>query len=322
MTDTPTIADIRAARERIAPHVIRTPLVPSPNLSAELGRRVSLKLEFLQPTESFKVRGAWNKILELDEAARGRGIVAVSGGNHAKAVAHVAGSAGVRAVVCMPESAPAASVAYTRALGAEARLFPTIAEAFAHAAQLAADGMTYVHPFDDPTVVAGQGTLGLELLEDAPDATDVVISIGGGGLIGGCALAMKSLRPGLRVWGVETEGADAMRRALDAGEVVPLPAITSIASTLGAPAVSPSTLALAQRYVDDVLTIPDAEAVADMALLLERAHLLVEPAAAVTLSAARRLGHHIPAEAHVVLVLCGASVSPADLRGWRERFKV
>lgn len=317
-----SIADIWAARQRIAPHVIRTPLVPSPNLSAALGRRVSLKLEFMQATESFKVRGAWNKILQLDAAARERGIVAVSGGNHAKAVAAVAGAAGVRAVICMPESAPAASVAYTRAGGAEARLFPTIAEAFAHAGQLAAEGMTYVHPFADPVVVAGQGTVGPEILEDAPDATDVVISIGGGGLIGGIGMALKTLRPQVRVWGVETVGADAMRRALDAGEVVQLPAITSIASTLGAPAVSPLTLDLVRGYVDDVLTVPDAEAVADTRLVLEQAHMLVEPAAACTLSAARRLGERIPADAHLVLVLCGASVGPADLQGWRERFNV
>lgn len=322
MSDPLTIADIWAARARIAPHVVRTPLVASPNLSAALGRRVSLKLEFMQLTESFKARGAWNKILQLDEAARARGIVAVSGGNHAKAVASVAGAAGVRAVICMPESAPAASVAYTRARGAEVRLFPAVAAAFEHAAQLAADGMTYVHPFDDPAVAAGQGTVGLEILDDAPDVTDVVISIGGGGLIGGCALALKTLRPELRVWGAETVGADAMRRALDAGEVVQLPAITSIASTLGAPAVSPSTLELARRYVDDVIVAPDAEAVADMQLLLEQAHMLVEPAAAVTVSAARRLGERIPADAHLVLVLCGASVSLADLQGWRERFNV
>jgi threonine dehydratase len=322
MSDTLAIADIWAARQRIAPHIVRTPLVPSPNLSAALGRRISIKLEFMQATESFKVRGAWNKILQLDAAARERGIVAVSGGNHAKAVASVAGAAGVRAVICMPESAPAASVAYTRGLGAEVRLFAAIAEAFAHAAQLAAEGMTYVHPFADPTVVAGQGTIGPEILEDAPDASDVVISIGGGGLIGGIGLALKTLRPALRVWGVETAGADAMRRALDAGAVVQMPAITSIASTLGAPAASPLTLALAQRYVDDVLVVPDAEAVADMQLLLEQARLLVEPAAAVTLSAVRRLGERIPAEAHVVLVLCGASVGPADLAGWRARFNV
>lgn len=322
MNHTLSIADIWAARGRIAPHVIRTPLVPSPNLSAALGRRVSLKLEFLQATESFKVRGAWNKLLQLDAAARERGIVAVSGGNHAKAVANVAGGAGVRAVVCMPESAPAASVATTRALGAEVWLFATIAAAFAHAGQLASEGMTYVHPFDDPAVVAGQGTLGLELLEDAPDATDVVISIGGGGLIGGAGLALKTLKPALRLWGVETEGADAMRRALDAGTVVQMPAITSIAATLGAPAASPLTLELARRYVDDVLVVPDAVAVADMQLLLEQARMLVEPAAAVTLSAARRLGERIPADAHLVLVLCGASVALDDLRQWRERFNV
>lgn len=317
-----TIADIWAARDRIGPHVIRTPLVPSPNLSAALGRRVSIKLEFLQPTESFKVRGATNKLLQLDPAARERGIVAVSGGNHAKAVAYVASRVGVRAVICMPESAPAASVAYTRSLGAEVLLFPAVAEAFDHAGRLAEEGLTYVHPFADPTVVAGQGTIGLEILEDAPDATDVVISIGGGGLIGGIGLALKTLHPQLRLWGVETAGAETMRRALDAGAVVQMPGITSIASTLGAPAVSPLTLDLVQRYVDDVLTVPDAEAVADMQLLLEQARLLVEPAAACTISATRRLGERIPADGHLVLLLCGASVSPDDLRAWRERFNV
>ena len=229
------IADIRAAAERVAPHVLRTPTLPSPGLTAHLGVPVTLKLELLQRTGSFKARGAFAKILSLDAAERAAGIVAVSGGNHGIAVADAAGALGVAATVVMPESAPARSVALARAAGADVRLTPTMDGAFALLAELVAAGATLVHPFDDPVVVAAQGTAGLEFATDAPTVTDVLVSIGGGGLIAGVATAFRALAPHVRVWGVETEGADAMTRALAAGEPVATP-LSSIVTTLSAPA--------------------------------------------------------------------------------------
>ncbi len=196
---------------------------------------MSLKLECLQKTGSFKPRGAFNKMLTLSSEERGRGVVAVSGGNHAQGVAYAAQQLGHRAVICMPRTTPANYLEATRGYGAEIVLTPDIASAFARAQELQADGMTLVHPFDDPLVAAGQGTIGLEIHEDAPDATHVFISIGGGGLLAGVATALRGQNPKVQIIGVETEGADAMTRALAAGQPVELPAITSIARTLGAP---------------------------------------------------------------------------------------
>jgi threonine dehydratase len=170
-----------------------------------------------------------------------------------------------------------------------------------------------VHPFDDPLVMAGQGTVGLEIVEDLPDVTDVVVSIGGGGFIAGVATAVKSLNPSARVWGVETEGADAMSQALAAGHPVQLDAITSIARTLGAPSVSDRTLALAQKYLESVTLVPDAEAMSALYLLLERAKVLTEPAASCTWAAAQRLRSHFSTSSQVVLVLCGGNISIEDL---------
>ena len=306
-----TLADIQAARERIRSYVHRTPLVTSRTLSRHLGSHVHLKLEIFQRTGSFKPRGAFNKLLSLD--GRPGGVVAVSGGNHAQAVAHAASTLGRRAVILMPSSTPSNYVEATRGYGAEVALTADVHEAFARVADFERQGYASVHPFDDPLVVAGQGTMGLEILEDAPPVTDVIASIGGGGMIAGVAIAIKALRPEVRIWGVETEGADAMAQALAEGRIVELPAITSIARTLGAPAVSEFTLDSARRYLESVTVVPDAEAVDAMKFLLERAKILTEPAAACTLAAARRLRHRFTPDSHVVLLLCGGNVAVADL---------
>jgi threonine dehydratase len=317
-----TLPAIEAAAARIAPHVLRTPLLPSRALSELLGTRVSVKYEFLQETASFKPRGAFNKLLSLTPEQRERGLVAVSGGNHGKAVAFAARSLGLRARIIMFRSTAPSAVAAARAYGAEVELQPTPAEGFARAEALEREGLTYIHPFDDPLVVAGQGTLGLELLADAPDVTDIVASIGGGGMIGGVATVAKALRPDVRVWGVETEGADAMSKALAAGRVVQLPAVTSLATTLGAPAVCELTMDLVQRYVEEVLVVPDRSAVSDQLWLLDNCKALVEPAAACTLSAARLLKERFGPARHLVIILCGASISMDDLTAFRERVGV
>jgi threonine dehydratase len=313
------IDDIRAAAEHIAGHVLRTPTLPSPGLSAHLGVPVTLKLELLQRSGSFKPRGAVHKLLGLSAAERAAGVVAVSGGNHGTALADVAGSLGVAATVVMPESAPANSVAAVRAAGADLRLTADMAGAFALTAALVDAGRTLVHPFDDPVVVAGQGTVGAELAADAPGLTDVLVSIGGGALISGVATALRALVPGVRVWGVETEGADAMAQALAAGGPVPIE-LSSIASTLSAPCVSPLTYDHVTALVEDVLVVPDADAVRGMLTLAEQAKLWVEPATGCLVPAAHRVLDRVGAGARLGIVVCGGNVTAADVRGWIDRF--
>ena len=311
---------IEQAKKRIEPYVLRTRLEHSRTLSELLGASVFVKLELFQKTGSFKVRGAFNKMLSLTDEERSHGVVAVSGGNHAQAVAYAGKVLGIRTIVLMPESTPANYVEGTRGYGADVELQPTIAAAFARIEDYRSKGMAFVHPFDDRLVMAGQGTLGLEILEDVPGATDVFVSIGGGGLAGGVSMAVRSIKPDVRVFGVETEGADAMSQALKAGEPVQLPAITSIAKTLGAPSVSVSSLKLAQEYLESVTVVSDTEAVKSLVFILERLKVLTEPAASCTLAAAIRQKSKFNADSKVVLVLCGGNLSTVDLCGYLRTF--
>ncbi len=190
------ISSVRDARKRIEGFVKRTPQERSESLSRYLDTNVFVKYEMFQKTGAFKVRGAFNKMLSLSEAERSGGVVAVSGGNHAQAVAYASSVLGVDAVIVMPESTPKVYVEATRGYGATVDLRPTIAEAFAEIERYKSEGMVFIHPFDDPLVMAGQGTLGLEIMDDVPDATDVIVSIGGGGLAGGVATAIKGVNLG------------------------------------------------------------------------------------------------------------------------------
>jgi len=278
------LEDIQSARERIRGRVARTPLVSSATLSARLGPQVYLKLELFQKTGSFKVLGAFNKALS---------------------------------VILMPEKTPRNYIDATRGYGAEVVLVANASVAFEKIGEYESQGWTSIHPFDDPLVMAGQGTVGLEIVEDLPDVTDVIISIGGGGFMGGVATAVKSLRPHARIWGVETEGADAMAKALAAGHPVHLDAITSIARTLGAPAVSERTLELAKKYLESVTVVPDREAVAALRFLLERAKVLTEPAASCTLAAAERLRDRFTPDSRLVLILCGGNTAVDDLCSYK-----
>ncbi|MGD9561363.1 MAG: threonine/serine dehydratase [Pyrinomonadaceae bacterium] len=310
------VSTIHAARERIAPFIKRTPLEKSESLTSLFGFDVYVKYELFQKTGSFKPRGAFNKLLNLTENERSLGVVAVSGGNHAQAVAYAAAALGTKAVILMPENTPQIYLDAARGYGATIDLQPTIAEAFSRIDHYVVQGLTLVHPFDDPLVIAGQGTVGLEIMDDVPAATDIVVSIGGGGLACGVAAAVKSIRPSIRVWGVETEGADAMAQALAAGHPVELPAITSIAKTLGAPAVTDSTLMLAQHLLESVTVVPDSEAVAAMVFILERLKVITEPAASCTLAAAGRLKENFDPETKLVLVFCGGNTGTNDLCGY------
>lgn len=308
------------AQRRLRGLVHRTPLVHSTALSERLGARAYLKLECLQKTGSFKPRGAFNKLLSLSPDEKRRGVVAVSGGNHAQGLAYAARQLGVSATLAMPASTPRNYLDATRGYGAEIVLTPDIRTAFAEVERLQAAGRVLVHPFDDPLVAAGQGTVGLEILEDVPAVTHVYVSIGGGGLISGVASAIKAIKPDAHVIGVETDGADAMARALAAGKPVEMPGITSIARTLGAPSVSDFTLAQVRALVDEVAVVDDAATVQALFWILERTKYLLEPAAACCLVAADRHKNRRQAGDHVVLLACGGNVSAEDLCAFRQRF--
>lgn len=313
------ITQIETTAERIAGHVVRTPTVPSPGLSALLGAPVTAKLELLQRTGSFKARGATAKLLSLGEAERAAGVVAVSGGNHGIALAVMASALHVKATVVMPRSAPARSLRIAEEAGASLRLTDGMDEAFATAARLRDEGLTLVHPFDDPVVVAGQGTVGLEFAEDAGPLTDVIVSVGGGGLIAGVAAALRALRPGVRIWGVETEGAQAMSRALAAGGPVPVP-LSSVVTTLSAPTVSRLTYEHAQALVEEVLVVPDRAAVQGVLDLAEHAKVWTEPAAGCLLPAARQVLGRVGPGARLGLVVCGGNAALTDVLDWARRF--
>lgn len=288
----------------------------SQTLSQRLGAPVFLKAENLQKTGSFKPRGATYAVRRLSPESRARGIVTISAGNHAQAVAYAAAAEGIRCVVVMPAAAVQSKVEATRAFGAEIVLHGTPREAFVRFEELQREqGLVPVHPFDDPDVIAGQGTVGLEIAEDVPDASLVVVPIGGGGLLGGIATALRGLGARTRIVGVEPTGSAAMHTALAAGRPVPLDRIESIADGLGAPAVTERTLHLVQRLVDDVVLVTDAEIVDSMRVLLERLKLLVEPAGAAGLAAVLA-GRVSRSGGSIVVVLSGGNVDLARLKVW------
>jgi threonine dehydratase len=307
------LEDIAAAAGRIGRYVRRTPLVSSGTLSEALGTRVSLKLEAFQKTGSFKPRGALNEVFAAKRRSHVRGVVGWSGGNFAQGLAYAGSVLGIPTTIVMPEGTRPNYVAATRGYGAEVEIVPGVAESLEYARSLAADDRPFLHPFDDPDMMAGDGTLGIEVVEDAPDVSDVFVSIGGGGLIAGVASAVKALAPATRIWGVETDGAHGMRLALDAGRPVDM-VPTSIARTLGAPRVSQRALDIVTTAVEDVVVVPDAAAIEGMITLLERAKVLAEPAAACTVPAAVAVGDRLGS--HVVLVICGGNVAVGDLVGW------
>jgi threonine dehydratase len=315
-----TLEMICRAQHRLRGHLHRTPLIHSRALSAHLGAKVYLKLECLQKTGSFKPRGAFNKMLSLTEEERRRGVVAVSGGNHAQGVAYAARQLGISALIAMPAFTPRNYLDATRHYGAEVALMPDTNAAFAEAFRLRDQGRVLIHPFDDPVVAAGQGTVGLEILEDLPTVRHVYVSIGGGALITGIAVALKAIKPEVEIIGVETKGADAMALSLAENRLVELPAITSIARTLGAPKVCDFTLQYVKKLVQEVKVVSDAETVKALFRILERTKYLVEPAAACCLAAAEQRREPLQPEDEVVLLMCGGNVSGEDLASFWSRF--
>lgn len=311
------LKDIQSASERTSPFIIKTPLQRSQTLSDVLGANAYLKMELFQKTGSFKPRGAFNQILQLDSNARKKGVVAISGGNFAQGVAYAARQLGIQAVICMPDYTPSNYLQATESYGARVELAPDFSSTLAKAESFREDGYAFLHAWDHPNQMAGNGTLGLEILESLPGVSDIVISIGGGCLIAGITLAVKSLKPSVRIWGVETEGAQTMGAALEAGQVVQITP-TSLAKTLGAPYVAEDALTIAQQHLEDYIVVSDQQAVEDQRFLLERAKVLTELAASCTLSAARKIRPRFRKEDHVVLLLCGGNESLANMISYRQ----
>ncbi len=312
-----TLQAIEAAVPRIEQYVHRTPMVRSATLSSEFDRNMYLKLELFQKTGSFKPRGAFNQILGLDGLADAQGVVGFSGGNFAQGVSYAGGLLGLEVRIFMPEFTPSNYVDGTRSYGADVRLLPNMRECMAQAEASLAEGFLNVHPYDSQDMMAGNGTLGLEIMADVADASDVFVSIGGGGLLGGVATAIKALSPRTRLWGVETEGAETMTAALAAGHVVDVQT-TSLARTLAPPNVSADALEIAQQTLEEVVLVSDGDAFESLEFLLERAKVLTELAASCTLSAARARRDQLGDD--VVLILCGGNVSVADVCDMRLKF--
>ena len=305
-----SLADIREARERVSDVARHTPLERSRSFSEMSGADLHLKLENFQRTGAFKIRGAMNRIQTLSETEREAGVVTASAGNHAQGVALAASRAGVDATVVMPKFAPVSKVKATRGYGASVRLEGVdYDEAQAYAHQLERDeGRTYVHAFDDPVVMAGQGTLGLEIVDDCPDLDTVVVPIGGGGLISGVAVAIKQQLPDVRVVGVQAEGAASAAKSLEAGEVTEIDSVDTIADGIATRSVGDRTLEVMEEYVDAVVTVDDREIALALTLLLERAKTLVEGAGAVALAAVLSDAFEYDDGETVVAALCGGNI--------------
>ena len=305
-----SLADIREARERVSDVARHTPLERSRSFSEMSGADLHLKLENFQRTGAFKIRGAMNRIQTLSETEREAGVVTASAGNHAQGVALAASRAGVDATVVMPKFAPVSKVKATRGYGASVRLEGVdYDEAQAYAHQLERDeGRTYVHAFDDPVVMAGQGTLGLEIVDDCPDLDTVVVPIGGGGLISGVAVAIKQQLPDVRVVGVQAEGAASAAKSLEAGEVTEIDSVDTIADGIATRSVGDRTLEVMEEYVDEVVTVDDREIALALTLLLERAKTLVEGAGAVALAAVLSDAFEYDDGETVVAALCGGNI--------------
>jgi len=305
-----TMRDIYSARVRIAPLARKTPLISSPELSELTGSEVTLKLECLQETGSFKPRGAANKILSLDPGVRQRGVITVSSGNHGRALAYVAQRLGLRAVVCLYDTVPANKRDAIRKLGAKAVLKgSTYEEANEEAYRLVEkEGLEMIHPYDDPVVIAGQGTIGLELLEEFPGLDTVVIPLSGGGLLGGIAFALKSADPKIHVVGVMMERGPAMVESLRAGRIVDIVEEPTLADALaGNLPPNQYTFELVQKTVDETVLVSEEEIAAAMAFALERHHLVVEGSGAVGI-AALRAGKLQHLGERVAVVISGANV--------------
>ncbi len=307
----PTFDDVAAAARRIAPIARRTPVMTSRTFDGMTGVRASFKCENFQTGGAFKIRGASNAILSIPESVRTRGVVTYSSGNHAQATAIASRYAGIPAMIVMPDDAPKSKLEATRGYGATVVLYDRMREnRTAIGEKIAAEtGATIVPPFDHADVVAGQGTAAMELLEEAPGLDALVVCVGGGGLISGCAIAAKALCPGIRVFGVEPEGADDFRQSIEAGRIIEIPPPATVADGLRTLAPGKITFEAVRQNVEKIVLVSDDEIRAAMRFLLFRMKLLVEPSGAV--AAAAVMHGKVPAGlGRVGIVISGGNVDP------------
>ena len=302
-----TLGMVLEAREHLKGIVHRTNLVPSKPLSNG-EYQVYLKSESLQDTGSFKVRGAYIKIASLSAEERAAGVIASSAGNHAQGVALAAKAFGVPATIVMPEGAPIAKVKATRELGATVVLHGAVYDdAYAHARKLQEEsGATFIHPFDDPMVIAGQGTIGLEIVDDMPDVDAIVVPIGGGGLAAGIAVAVKTLHPGIRVIGVEAAGAACMKASREAGHIVTLDSAKTIADGIAVMTPGVETFEICNQYLDDIVIVDDDEIAQTVLYLMERCKIVTEGAGAASVAAI--MGHKFDCKGKIAAVLSGGNI--------------
>jgi threonine dehydratase len=314
------LEDVLAARERLRGSIYYSPCPHSQMLSALTRQQVYLKLENLQMTGSFKERGALNRIALLTPEQASRGVIAASAGNHAQGVAYHATKRGIRALIVMPLTTPLVKVTATRDFGAEVLLHgANYDEAFAEAMrQCDEQGLTFIHPFDDPDVMAGQGTIGLELLEQVPQLEAVVVPIGGGGLISGIACAIKESRPEIRVVGVQTSRLPSMAAAVESHHPVTVEAATTIADGIAVRRAGDLTLPMVERYVDEIVVVEEDEIASAILMLLEREKTLAEGAGATALAAL--LQHRTSLKgAHTAVLVCGGNIDVTLLSRIIER---
>jgi len=307
------LADIERARARTGGRVHATPMMSSTTVGDELGVRLHLKAELFQKTGSFKPRGVFNKLLSMDSAGLARGLVSLSAGNHAAALAYGATAMGATATIVMPVSAMPSKVEATKRYGGE--VVQTSGSLLDACLTLQRErGLTLVHPFDDLAVMAGQGTVGLELLEQVPEADLVLVPVGGGGLISGVAAAIKLRHPSVRVVGVEPEGADAMSRSLERGAPVHLDKVDTIADGLAAPFAGEHTLRHVQRFADEIIRLTDREIADAVLVLIQRCKLGAEPSGAASLAALLSGKVSPAAGSTVVCVISGGNIEPNVLK--------
>jgi len=311
-----TLKDFEETRARIAPHIKHTPLLTSRQLSERTGFDIRLKAELFQRVGSYKIRGPLNKFALMPEEQKRRGVVCSSAGNHAQGVALAAKIHGIRAVVCMATNATPAKIAATKAYGAEVVLHGMIwDEANEKAKELVRDqGLTYVHPFDDEQLIAGQGTLGLEIVQDWPEVDAVIVPIGGGGLIAGVSMAVKSHNPKIKVIGVESSDGPAMQRSVEAGELQTIDCQTII-DGLRVRRAGVLNFSVVQRFVDEIVALPDSEIFDAMIWVMERCKLVVEGAAAAPVGALLQNLVKLPPGSRVAVVLSGGNLNLDQLRG-------
>ncbi len=290
----------------------KTTVIPAPKINPEAD--IFLKTENLQLTGSFKLRGAYYKISQLSDEEKARGVIACSAGNHAQGVALGATHNGIKALICLPAGAPISKVEATKGYGADVCLVPGVYDdAYAKAMELQKEhGYTFVHPFDDPLVIAGQGTIGLEILEQMPDAEAVIVPIGGGGLIAGVAFAIKTLRPEIKVYGVQSAGAPSMFQSVKEGHRVHLDRVQTIADGIAVKEPGELTFELINQYVDEIVTVTDEETAAAILALLEQQKLVAEGAGAVAVAAA--MFNKLPIKGKkVVCLVSGGNVDVTTL---------